>query len=86
MAEKTRVSPKRIRIPWYKGILRFFLGDVLFLGGTGRINRLLKKAHLSRASRDWSHPLSFRRRSNYASFQGILAALYLDLIEQPVKF
>jgi hypothetical protein len=54
----------------------------LFLGGTGSINRLLKKAQLLR----WPHPFSFRRRSNYASFQGISAALYLDLFEQPVKF
>jgi hypothetical protein len=45
------------------------------------INRLLKKAHLRR----WPHPLSFRRRFNYASFQGISAALSLDHFEQPVE-
>jgi hypothetical protein len=44
-------------------------------------NRLLKKAHLLRCP----HSLSLRRRSNYASFQGISGALYLDLFERPVK-
>ena len=49
------------------------------------MNRLLKNAHLSRVSRDFSPPSSLRRTSKYASLLRISRALHLGIFEQPER-